>query len=511
MRIEKLMRDYGRGALLSALEQRKLLTRIVIGASGAFKLELRTWAEYWGHVLTCGSPEMQERLEGLKAAWGEYVDSGFGVALQQPYCHAYFSLLNALLKEVSVRPTCAGLQAALSRTLAFECFAVTSTYAKDCELAAATSTLRNPCYLLTKLKWSKAIDDPEFLPVITVPARGAPSLFYHYRQHKLSVDSQNAILVYVCARQRMRRRSFQAINAFEAVLGSGADPRASERASRLVPQIIAPYVRQRQVAPDGTPATSGDVELLDLGAGSGALVAGVCRDLRSTFTEQQGRPAFKVWALDFSPTRLGRFFGRRDLRHLSDCLTVEKADYREWLSRNNPLPPVCGVRIALVSRLLNNLSDFTIHSVAPEKLPWELNGTEGNWKSCLPSRCLADGKTGASALQVSASRVWIGPRRTFKQPSLSQFYRGLHALLRQYDPSSLSHILSDRVFLPLRSFRRSTLRARDGSSIIGRLNICSDLTVIVDADLRPADLRSHVAEEGLSDIAVISTFTSVRL
>ncbi len=238
----KLARTYMRSALLRVLEQRKLLTQLTMGSNGAFDLKLNTWPEYWGPSLIHNTQEARQRLGALRRAWTEYIGSGFDAMWQRQYCYTYFSLLDALLKEVEARPGCANRQAALGRALAFECFGLTSSHTAKRDLAAGTSTLRNPCYLLTKLKWPRAIDDPQFLPLITVVAHGSPSLFYHYRQHRLSIDSGNSVLLYLCARHRARRESFRVVNAFASFVGPGTDPRASERAGRITQQIIVPYL-----------------------------------------------------------------------------------------------------------------------------------------------------------------------------------------------------------------------------------------------------------------------------
>ena len=57
---------------------------------------------------------------------------------------------------------------ALRTALGFECFGITSL-ASDLEvLGAGICTIRNPCYLLVKLKKPDVLDDPQFLPIITI-------------------------------------------------------------------------------------------------------------------------------------------------------------------------------------------------------------------------------------------------------------------------------------------------------------------------------------------------------
>ncbi len=245
------------------------------------------------------------------------------------------------------------------------------------------------------------------------------------------------------------------------------------------------------------------VELIDLGAGSGVLAAGVCRELGGFFAGQNTRPTFRVWALDLWPMGPKRFFAQRDVRRFTDSLTIIKADYRDWLSADEPFPPARGLRVALASRFFNNLSDFQIDSLSPAQIPWLRDFAGSDWKNCLPSRCLGRGQPGASALLISNSRAWIGGGRTFKQVSLSQYYRGLYTLMHPQDADEPLDTPADRVFLPRRRFRRSALRNRDGGSIIERLNDWCDLIVVQDADLRPSDLRAHCDRAGLSGLVAI--------
>ena len=108
-----------------------------------------------------------------------------------------------------------------------------------------------------------------------------------------------------------------------------------------------------------------------------------------------------------------------------------------------------------------------------------------------------------SALLISNSREWVNGGRTFKQVSLSQYYRGLDMVFRQESAAKRPRGRVGRVFLPVRRFRSDSLLTADGASILERLLANCSLIIIQDADLRPQDLLEHRDRIWLSDAAVV--------
>src|SRR5208283_1092691 len=97
-----------------------------------------------------------------------------------------------------------------------------------------TYTLLNPCYLLTKIKIPKMLNNPQFLPVITTGGADKLELFYHYRQYSLSQDSPMSLFLYPAVSLKKRSASFKLINSFVGGFKDGTDPRTGERAQRLL-------------------------------------------------------------------------------------------------------------------------------------------------------------------------------------------------------------------------------------------------------------------------------------
>lgn len=160
--------------------------------------------------------------------------------------------------------------------LGFECAGIVAD-GSGRPVAAATTTLRNPCYLLAKLKHESALGDPQFLPLVTLPSTTSFGCFYHYRQHKLSTDSGLSLLLYLNPRDS---RCFPVVNALEGRISAGADPRADERAARIADGIVMPYLRGTSAFGDGASGDVTEIEVVDLGSGSGILVAKLCRMMR---------------------------------------------------------------------------------------------------------------------------------------------------------------------------------------------------------------------------------------
>lgn len=148
---KSLRRVYGRGSLLSILEVDRILTKVSVLGNGSFALETKNWDSYWQpvHELECGN--ITESLGDLYSAWRDYIRPGFGTTQRQGFCHRYFRLLDNLLACHPELTTEAWLHA-LQTTLGFECFGVVAANGDAEVLAAGTCTLRNPCYLLAKLK-----------------------------------------------------------------------------------------------------------------------------------------------------------------------------------------------------------------------------------------------------------------------------------------------------------------------------------------------------------------------
>lgn len=172
---ESLLRVHGRGLLLSILEKETILIRIKVLDDGRFTAETKDWDSYWQPLSDLNNKESEDALGALHFAWRNYLRSEFDSLLRREFCFRYFSLLDILLSIMEYDATQSWLHA-LHTTLGFECFGITAATSDSEVFGAGTCTLRNPCYLLAKLKMPEVLDDPQFLPVITAANTNKPEL-----------------------------------------------------------------------------------------------------------------------------------------------------------------------------------------------------------------------------------------------------------------------------------------------------------------------------------------------
>lgn len=487
-------RTYGRGLFLRAIETETVISNVVVGADGHFIVETEDWHDYWTPVASIDSAEVLDALDGLHESWQKHIRSGFASDCRRELCRKYFILLDQLTAERMSKPECELRRLALACVLGFECFGIAQAGAGELPLAAGTTTVRNPIYLLAKLRSPDAIENPQFLPLVTVSETSSGPLFYHYRQHKLSADSPASLLFFLAANRDYRRESFHVINSLEHSIGQGADPRADERAQRISQKVLMPYLAAREESESGERETSAGFELVDLGSGSGILAAEICKEIRRFQTGKGETSALRVYLIDLSLTDPSRFFSGARLRSMMDCVSSIGIDYQAWLSGNSGLSNTCGVRVALLSRFLNNLSDFTITSIPSEALFSDCNASDGqeSWRDCLPSRCLGSDSAAAKYLRVSSSRLELDSGRSFTQPSLSPYFYGLSLLERPRRGDCEASTGTGHVYLPLRRFQPECLMTPDGAdSILEKLLEDCSLVIIQDADLRPTDILAH--------------------
>ncbi len=280
-------------------------------------------------------------------------------------------------------------------------------------------------------------------------------------------------------------------------LSYGIDPRTRERAQRLCQGIFCPIIRATKSRESETIL----LELIDVGAGSGNLSAAICRQIQEIGKSAGFNPKFRLWFVDLEPADPARFFRDRELRGTIDSLTFLGDDYRSWLDRAQPQVAASGLRIALVSRLFNNLSRFSIHRFtgsAPSPL-FEKIAIFPDSGDHLPHHCLAPSGKGADALVISNARLTLLYGRTFAQASLYQFYHGLFLLS---SPNGTFKNSNNRMFLPVRSFNPECLVTSNGRSVISCLVENCDYLVIEDADLRPQDLVDHMKTFSLHSITI---------
>ena len=314
-----LQKIFSRGLLLTTLEKDVLLTGINVFDNGSIKLGTKNWNEYWLPVLNLKHKKVDKVLKHLYCSWNNYIDSSFDNSYRSVYCYYYFHLLELLIQirtniihELWVN--------ALRTVLGFECFSVFNGSIYQQSFAAGTCSLRNPCYLLSRLKMPNSLDDPQYLPLITISDTENPELYYHYRQYTLSPCSPLSLLLYPSVSIARRSESFALINILDRDLKNGIDPRTAERAKRIYDGIIRSIIKMYMY--DGNKL---DLEIVDIGAGTGSLVVAICREIRKHHVNCICLLRF----LDLELADTTRFF-RKDLLASLDGLEYWVNDYRDW-------------------------------------------------------------------------------------------------------------------------------------------------------------------------------------
>jgi hypothetical protein len=501
--VSSVARTYGRGKLLSILEKELILAKIIVINNNRFVPIVIDWNSYWQPLHQLGLFEIEGKLNKLYCAWKSYIQSHFNASSQRDYCYCYFDLLNNLISNF--RKTDHRWAISLRTTLGFECFGISDSLNEDL-IGAATCTLRNPCYLLAKLKMPTVLDDAQYLPIITVSDTAKPELFTHYRQYTLSRDSKLSILLYPIVNEVKLSASFKLLNTFSGLIRYVADPWTDERAELIYERVLKNIIQTTFFDFNGISS----LEFVDVGAGSGSLVSKFCQQIQKENIVKDSYPQFRVWSIDLEPTDPSSFFKTSFLRKSVDTLTYIGDDYRSWLGQNQPLPKPNGIRIAIISKLLDVFSNYSFLQTSPEKLlkywPKLLSSTDLN--ESMPKYCLAVNGKGPQALMISNSRLVTEKGKIYPLLSLSDYFRSI-AILSDCENSTLPD--TGKYYLPLRSFNSQCLVTFDGNSIISSLSNNCNYLIIEDADLTQRGLFNHCKQYSLDFLTVRDMTKALKL
>jgi hypothetical protein len=327
------------------LESEDLLASIKVNIDGRLRPIPIPWDEYWAGVRGYLTGDLDIQLDELRAARATYLRRNCDYRSAITYCWAYCSLLRSAID--SRHGTDLRLLWAI---LGFECYAVRWP---DCTeaLAAATSTSRNPIYLLARLRkpWSR--EDPKFFPLTTVfdPAPSGPpraTLYYHYRQFRIDSRTNTSVLVYPSTQMGDRVSSFECIQTMASGLGSGTDPRSHQRAKPIVDLALAPFLRRRAETQECNKTQ--DIRVLDLGGGSGSLTRSICETLLAEHPATMGGRRFSWTMVDVKFQNPRRHVRDRSFCRVLADFRCERADYLAWIDRQsvNPSGPSFDCRSA---------------------------------------------------------------------------------------------------------------------------------------------------------------------
>ncbi len=504
---DKTVRSLFRGSLLSALQEPTLIKSVTVHQSGQFHIDTADWAEYWPPVTDLHIHEVDKRLESLRGIWLEYIACGFDSSHVADYCYNYFRLLNSVDAVVSTSVEMK-YRAALRTVLAFECFAILTSPADSHGKAGATTTLRNPAYLMAKLNAPNSPDSTGYLPLIMLAASEDAELFYHYRQLTLVPNSQLSLLIFPAASNRARTASFLTVDAFSNFATSGVDPRSEQRAKRIVNKVIDPVIRQWSAEKD----TYRGVEIVDIGAGSGSLVSTTLKRSRTRLSAESGSCRVRVWSVDLVVRDPLRFLRGESIKEKFDCVTFFAEDNRRWLDSFDRLPASNGIRIGIISKLLNNLSKFDITGLSWADLCMEPKARRSFEKSDVHNEkflgqvCYGFGD-GDRAVSFQNRQIAADSSCSCILLSLSAFYRSMHRLTGCDSNDGREHDF----YAPARIFNEESLLSANGASILdGLLDVC-DLLFIEDYDLFPQTLKAHILEHCDGGITAVDVSRTLRL
>lgn len=489
--------------LASVVKSPDVITAIDPLAGGSLRAKTVTWQSYWQPVQWVNDPAIVRHLDALDGARARYIDSGFDIDKAQRYCFRYFSLLDAVLASDVRDHSHPQWRRVLRMVLAFECFPIQEMSPTRSGRCAGTTTIRNPAYLLSKLRAPYLGDDPKRLPLLTLD-EDPPRIYFHYRQYRVvEEDLEFSVLGHLSNERIGRHAALRLAGNVGLALHSSPDPYVHPRATRLWLSVILPLLEgAREHPPSGTP-----LGMVDVGAGSGRLAAGIANNYVRWSLKNQLDPALRLWFVERSGQDPSALFRDKSLSRYVRNVTILPTDYRSWLGRSRMMPATSRMRIGLVSKVLDVASSFVIRDVEPSMIrsAMGLSGSADDMAH-LPSVCLARSGVGPSALVVGNSRISTAEGHLYPQLSLAAYYQGLAILQSDGEAAGPS-----RVSLPVRVFDPACLTTNTGDSILDQLcRLCTYL-LVEDQDTRPDDLVAHLEKFSLKQLRVIDLTSSMRL
>lgn len=476
------------------LEATFRMDRLVVGIRidrSRLLAETVTWADFWRPAARYlgADTRLVHRLNRLKSAWRDVLKSPMSRRAQAAYCWRYFGLLHHTLWIARREPRRGDPVPALRRVLGFEVFTI--ELAGQDVRAAGLSTNRNPVYLLGRLPIKAPLPSPRHVPLL-LPANEAQP-FYHYRQLTWHNPTRIGFLVSPTTELKYRPASFGVIDRFAGLLTHRPDPywRARGRllSRRVFAVLLALWMEQPQAR-----AADNELRVLDLGAGTGRLLVEAWRDVRQS-RSRMSRLEASIHCVDAAEPCVGRSLGLGG--RATDLASVEwsTADYRqlldddEWLAAHGPFDWV------VLSRLLDNASNFLIEAVS---LP---EGDTNDHDDSCPSHCLAprNQRRGVERLAVTTQKHRARAGMSMLQYSLCEYFAAMRAVMTGTIESAQIH----GSLLLVRRFNPASLTTYTGRSVIEQLMKAVRAIIIEDIDLMPDDLLQHKERFGLEGTAAI--------
>ncbi len=496
--------EYVRGQIKKILLSEDILVNVLIDWYGQPTFIKQNWKEYWVPVMPQLSSTGLQILDDLKVARQQYIASKFSRKTMIRYCFHYFCLLEEVLRALENVCNENATSTLLSKVLGFENFTIQWSDGSS-GLACGTSTIRNPCYLLAKIKQPQAYNDPKFLANITGPDISNPNegrLFYHYRQYKIDNEFGISLLLYPAVALSHRADSFTLIESLTSGFSGKSDPRSKQRSEILADLAISPFLSG--MFSKAKPDFAQEVSFVDIGSGNGALASNIWRQMLKTqpYVAQNCKLACSMVGLRVQNPL--RHFNKGSLRGTISYLDYSQADYLQWIQEQKATKGNFKFDIALICRLLNNLSTFklnfsnnwrVIHKLGEEEL------SKADWlnRRFEPHNCLNPDNLSPENIFLKNSNVSLKTGKSLRHLSLSNYYKGLQ-LLHNKDASNDGD--TNAIYFPIRQFNPGCLQLPDGSSVLKKMCSLAKLVVIEDVDLTKKKLIKHLIEHNLENIAV---------
>jgi SAM-dependent methyltransferase len=402
------------------------------------------------------------------------------------YCWRYFGLLHHALRVARDEPSRPDPLPTIRRIIGFEAFLLDAP--GEAGTAACTVTSRNPVFLLGQLGVDPTVPTPRHVPLLMPHGQG--DSFYHYRQIQISGTPAHRILVNPAVNLPHRASSFIPIDRLTRLVSNRADPYWKPRAKLLARRLLGPLLQARCESP----FASESLCILDLGAGTGQLVAKAWTYLGRM--NASSLPTASFHFVDSNPPAFGRSFGLTRDRAGVTHVEWTTADYRtladddQWLQRCGPFDWV------LACRVLDNASNFMIEPVEDG-----LGVTEDISLEVLPHRCLSPRSQpgGIRRLMVSTNRIEAHGGNICPQFSLQDYFRAMLAA----QSGSLDPLYDEAWHLPVRRFNPASLITPSGRSLLAQFLKASRAVIIEDVDVGPEHLKQHRAQFGLPGSAAV--------
>jgi hypothetical protein len=365
--------------------------------------------------------------------------------------------------------------------------------------------MRNPCYLLAKIKQPRAYNDPKFLAIITGPDIPNPNeacLFYHYRQYKIDDEFSISLLLYPAVALSQRANSFTLIESLTSGFSGKSDPRSKQRSEILADLAISPFLSG--MFSKANPDSTQEVSFVDIGSGNGALASNIWRQMLKTQPDIAQNCKLTCSMVGLRVQDPLRHFNKGSLRGTISYMDYSQADYLQWIQEQKSTKENFKFDVALICRLLNNLSTFklnfsnnwrVIHKLGEEGL------SKADWlnRKFEPHNCLSPNNLSTKDIFLKNSNVLLKIGKSFKHLSLSNYYKGLQLLLNK-DVSNYDD--PNAIYFPIRQFNSACLQLPEGTSALEILCDLAKLVVIEDVDLTKNILIEHLIEHNLENIAV---------